>query len=113
MAQKRNDMLFYFSPIIYQDSPYHNHKKHVELNIKSNAENYTIVRLGNVWECTNKHTFLNYIKAHPEAEVRENEIKYMISAQQLNMVLQGLPLTGKNEISIFGEMLTVKECLAR
>lgn len=110
--------VFYFSSILagIKCSPYYNHKCAMETMVKDSFENYNIVRLGNIWECTNPNTFINAIRAKDQAgecvEMRD-EYKYMISADQLNMVLQGLPLTGKNEISIFSEMLTVQECLNR
>lgn len=104
--------LFYFSSIV-KKGDYGIHKHFMECRVRDYFENYNIIRIGNIWECTNPNTFINYLKAHPEAEVRENEMKYMISAAQLNLICQSLPLTGKNEISVFGEMLTVKECLKR
>jgi len=109
------DCLFYFSSIMapITCSKYYNHKTEMENYITAVFTNYNIIRLGNVWECTNPNTFINYLKAHPEAKVRENEMKFMISAKQLNIICQSLPLIGKNEISVFGEMLTVKECLSR
>lgn len=103
---------FYFSSIIRPATQYGVHKEEMENFVKANFENYNIIRLGNIWECTNKNTFLNYLKRHPEAEVRD-ETKYMIHADQLNMICQSIPLSGRNEISIFSEMLTVKECLKR
>jgi hypothetical protein len=73
-------------------------------------QNYNIIRLGNIWECTNPNTFINYIKSHPEAEIRE-EVKYMIHKEQLLLLTDNLPLVGKHEISVFGEMKLVKDCL--
>lgn len=107
--------VFYFSSINPANhlKPYFIHKWDMEQRVKHWFENFNIIRLGNIWECTNPNTFLNYLRAHPEAEVREKEIKYMIHAYELNMICQSLPLTGKHEISIFSEMLTVKECLKR
>jgi hypothetical protein len=108
--------LFYFSSIVNDLylSPYYIHKRRMELVVKNTCENYNIIRVGNIWECTNPNTFRNAIKAKQAkgepVEIRD-EFKYMIHADQLNMVVQGLPLTGKNEISVFGEMLKVKDCL--
>jgi hypothetical protein len=86
----------------------------METKVRAWFANYNIIRLGNIWECTNPHTFRNAIYAKKAkgdpVEIRD-EWKYMIHADQLNMIVQGLPLTGKNEISVFGEMKKVSDCL--
>lgn len=115
-AKKYNLMFVYFSTIsIYTKyGDYVNHKKTMEDAVRTLAPNYSIIRLGNVWECTNKNTFINAIKAKQEKgeEVKiADEMRYMISKDQLAVVTNGLPLTGKIELSIFGEMKTVKQCL--
>lgn len=102
--------LFYFSSIVKKDTAYGLHKLAMEERVKSWFDNYCIIRIGNVWECTNPNTFRNYISNHPEAEVRD-EIKYMISKKQLLLITDNMPLVGKNEISVFGEMKKVKDCL--
>lgn len=104
--------IFYFSSIVKPLTKYGIHKEEMEVRVKNEFDNYTIIRIGNIWECTNPNTFINYLKAHPEAQVRD-ETKYMISADSLNMICQSLPLKGRHEISIFDEMLTVEECLKR
>lgn len=106
-------MFVYFSTIsiFTKQSPYTVHKKNVEVFIRKEFHNYTLVRLGNIWECTNPNTFINAYKAKPY-EPRE-ELKYMISKEQLNFITDNLPTTGKHEISIFGECLKVSECLKR
>lgn len=116
ISKVRNSFsLFYFSSIVADRtcSPYFNHKTRCEQTVRELFHNYNIVRLGNIWECTNKNTFLNYIKSHPEAKIRTEEMKYMISAETLNMICQSIPLNGKHTISVFEEMLTVSECLNR
>jgi hypothetical protein len=112
-ANNTESMLVYFSTIsiFLLDSLYVRHKFHMEMLIRDKAKNYTIIRLGNVWECTNPNTFINAYKREPY-EPRD-EYKYMISKKQFNFVTDNLPRTGQHEISIFGEMLSVKECLER
>ena len=110
----QNKMMFvYFSTIskFIKFTDYTLHKNTMEFCIRDFCENYTIIRLGNVWECTNPNTFINAYKVKPY-EPRD-EYKYMISKEQLNFITDNLPRTGKHEISIFGELLTVKECLKR
>jgi UDP-2-acetamido-2,6-beta-L-arabino-hexul-4-ose reductase len=103
--------LFYFSTIsrYFVDSPYVRHKMEMEIRIRSAFRNCNIVRIGNVWECTNPNTFINSIRKNNG--VIRDEYKYMIHASQLNMICQSLPLTGHNEICVFTEMKKVKECL--
>lgn len=116
-ASARGDMFVYFSTIsvFTQQTAYTKHKSWMEAAIKIIATPdkwpYTIIRLGNVWECTNPNTFINAYKSNPY-EPRE-EYKYMISKKQLNFITDNLPRTGQHEISIFGELLSVKECLNR
>lgn len=110
-ALDANLMFVYFSTIsiFTKQTQYTEHKKAMEYYIKLGSVNYTIIRLGNIWECTNPHTFINAYKAKPY-EPRD-EFKYMISREQLNFITDNLPRTGKHEISIFGEMKKVKDCL--
>lgn len=106
-------MFVYFSTIsiFTHYTPYTQHKLECEALVKAYFKNSTIIRLGNIWECTNPNTFINAYKTKPY-EPRE-EYKYMISKQQLNFITDNLPTTGKHEISIFGEALKVSECLKR
>ena len=109
-------MFVYFSTIsvFTTNSVYTMHKLFFEDVIKAKAKNYTIIRLGNVYGDTNKHTFQNAIKARREAGqpvyVRD-EYKYMITKDQINLITDNLPLTGKHEICIFGEMKKVKDLI--
>jgi uncharacterized protein YchJ len=70
--------------------------------------------LGNIDWGKNPNTFINYIKAKKEkgepVEIR-NEFKYMISKEQLLYVTDNLPSKGKHNISVFGEIKKVKDCL--
>lgn len=110
--------LFYFSSIatqikpIQNHSPYFKHKILMESCVKAWFENYNIIRIGNINWGTNPNTFINFIKLKREkgepVEIRD-EWKYMISKEQLLLLTDNLPLTGKNEISVFGECKKVKD----
>lgn len=104
--------LVYFSSIsIYtKQSEYTNHKLLMEEIVRENFRNHCIIRLGNISWGDNPNTFINYLKAHPEAEVRD-EWKFIINESQLCFITNNLPRFGKYEISIFGEMKKVKDCL--
>ncbi len=82
----------------------------MELLVKEHFKNYNIIRLGNLDWDENPHTFRNYIKNNPDAPIRD-EYKYMISKEQLLLLTDNLPLTGRNEISVFGNMKKVKDLL--
>lgn len=104
-------MFVYFSSIsvFTNKTRYQEHKMKMEEIIRLEANHFTILRIGNIWECTNPHTFINSYKTKPY-EPRD-EYKYMISKEQLNFITDNLPRTGKHEISIFGEMRKIKDCL--
>ena len=111
-------MFVYFGTMskFYGRSAYIDHKNKMEAMVRELSDNYTIINLGNVWECTNQNTFRNAMKAHTErGGINKilDEYKYMISEKQLNFITDNLPLTGKHEISIFGEMVLVKDALKR
>lgn len=117
-ASVTKSMFVYFSSIsvFTHHTDYTRHKKTIEKIIKGTADNFTILRLGNIWECTNPNTFINAIrtkKAKGEPIEIRDEYRYMISKDQLNFVTDNLPTTGKHEISIFGELVTVKDALKR
>lgn len=107
-----NEMLVYFSTIskFMKVSSYTIHKQKMETFVKSWFPNYVILNLGNVWECTNPNTFRNKMKSGAPFMIR-HEYKFMISRDQLQFVTDNLPRNGKHEISIFGEMRLVKDCL--
>lgn len=114
----RKNMIVYFSSIsiFISDTVYTRHKKLMEEHVKDTCVNYTIIRLGNIWECTNPNTFINkmqYWKRNGKLTdgVIRDEWKYMISKEQLLFITDNLPVTGKHEISIFGEMKLVKDCI--
>lgn len=116
---KDHEMFVYFSTISIfngEYTHYTNHKRRMEDLVRKNFDNYTIIRIGNIWECTNPNTFINAIKAKQAkgepVEIRD-EYRYMISKDQLNFVTNNLPTTGKHEISIFGELMKVKDALKK
>lgn len=112
----RGVMFVYFSSIAidFATSPYLRHKSICEHIVRISRENYCIIRLGNLWWDTNPNTFRNYIRAKQAkgepVEIRD-EYKYMINKEQLLFITDNLPLTGQHEISVFGDMLKVKDCL--
>jgi hypothetical protein len=84
----------------------------MELLIKSNFENYNIIRIGNITWGSNPNTFINYIrnkKSKGEPVEIKDEYKYVMDQQQLLLLTDNLPLTGQNTICVFGKMAKVSE----
>ena len=116
--QDRTKCLFYFSSISVDDNQkvggnkYLQHKLRMETLIKSNFENYNIIRIGNITWGSNPNTFINYIKnkiKNGEPVEIKDEYKYMIDKEQLVLLTNNLPLIGQNQISVFGRMAKVAE----
>lgn len=114
--QNRELCCFYFSTIsIYTtNTPYTRHKLKMEELVKRWFENYNIIRIGNIDWGNNPNTFLNNLKtriANGEPVKIRDEYKYMISQEQLRLITDNLPLTGQNEINVFGYMDKVENLL--
>ena len=116
--QDTSKCIFYFSSITIDDinknSQYLEHKRKMELLIKSNFENYNIIRIGNITWGNNPNTFINYIKnkiKNGEPVEIKDEYKYVIDKEQLVLLTDNLPLIGQNTICIFGRMAKVKDLL--
>jgi hypothetical protein len=114
--QDKTKCLFYLSSITVDDmsknSQYLQHKRRMEILIKSNFENYNIIRIGNITWGSNPNTFINYIKNKKNkgepVEIKD-EYKYVIDKEQLVLLTDNLPLTGQNTICVFGRMAKVAE----
>jgi len=114
--QDKTKCLFYLSSITLDDmsknSQYLQHKRKMELLIKSNFENYNIIRIGNITWGSNPNTFINYIKnkkSKGEPVEIKDEYKYVIDKEQLVLLTDNLPLIGQNTICVFGRMAKVAE----
>ena len=114
--QDKTKCIFYFSSIALDDmsknSQYLQHKRNMEFLIKSNFENYNIIRIGNITWGSNPNTFINYIKnkkSKGEPVEIKDEYKYIIDKEQLVLLTDNLPLTGQNTICVFGRMAKVVE----
>jgi hypothetical protein len=116
--QDKNKCIFYFSSITLDDmsknSQYLQHKRRMELLIKSNFQNYNIIRIGNITWGSNPNTFINYIKnkiKNGEPVEIKDEYKYIIDKKQLLLLTDNLPLIGQNTICAFSKMAKVKDLL--
>lgn len=111
--QPRHIHLVYFSTlsIYYNWSPYVAHKKRMEQLVKDLFQSYTIVRIGNISWGTNPNTLLNYLKAHPEAEVQKT-YRHVIDKEEFQYWLNMIPVKQRNEMNVPGRMVWVPD-LAR
>lgn len=107
--QPRNKRIVYFSSlsVFYSDGRYAAHKRAMEATIKKYSKYYCIVRLGNIDWGTNPHTLINYLKAHPEAEIRD-EYRFIVSKEEFLFWMNMIP-PWNCELNIPGKMMPVKE----
>lgn len=107
--QDRNKRLVYFSSlsVFYSTSRYADHKRAVEATIKKYSKYYCIVRLGNIDWGKNPHTLINYLKAHPEAEIKD-EYRFVISKEEFALWMNMIP-PWNCEMNCPGRMMLVKE----
>jgi len=109
MEQPTNKHLVYFSSlaIFYSNTRYTKHKKTMELLVKTCFENYTIIRLGNITWGDNPHTLINYLKAHPKAEIK-NEYRYICDKEDFLHWINLIP-KWSCEMNVIGRRLKVSE----
>jgi hypothetical protein len=109
MAQDKTKHLVYFSSlsIYYADGRYQIHKRQMEEIIKTNWKKHTIVRLGNISWGTNPHTLINFLKNHPEAEIRD-EYRFVIDKEEFLWWMNLIP-NWNTELNIPGRRLKVRE----
>lgn len=118
--QDKSKCIFYFSSISVDDvskvitNKYLQHKIRMETLIKTNFQNYNIIRIGNILWGNNPNTFLNYIRNKMEKDepvLIKDEYKFVINKEQILLLTDNLPLVGQNIISIFGKMAKVNELI--
>lgn len=112
-ANKWTDCLFYFGSIscYFKTTPYTKHKEEMEGLIRSKCNHYNILRIGNINFGKNPHTFINYFRNCIEKGLPYkvfDEYRYLISKEELLLLTNNLPLTGKNEISVTGRIVKVQ-----
>ena len=113
LEQHTGSHIVYFSTlsIFYSDTRYTQHKLDMEAMIKENFPKYCIVRLGNISWGTNPNTLINYLRAYPNAEIRD-EYRYIVGKDEfLHWV--GLIPHFSCEINVPGDRLKVKEIVDR
>lgn len=109
LQQPRDAHLVYFSSlaIFYSTTRYTAHKRWMELSVKDLFPKSCIVRLGNIDWGTNPHTLINYLRAHPNAEIRD-EVRYIVSKEEFLHWIDMIP-NWSCEMNIPGKTLTIRE----
>lgn len=109
LEQSAGVHIVYFSSLAVLDgtSRYIQHKRDMETMVKENFDTYTIVRIGNINWGTNPHTLINYLRAHPEAEIRD-EYRYVVDQDEFLYWVDKIP-SWSSEINIPGKRMKVNE----
>jgi hypothetical protein len=104
--------LVYFSSlsIYYGKTMYTNHKMYMEKLIQSRFQSYTIVRLGNITWGKNPNTLINYLKAHPEAEL-QNTYRHIVSLDEFKYWISLIKSGIKDVMNIAGRMIFVPDLM--
>lgn len=109
LSQDSRAHIVYFSSlaVMWADTPYFRHKRYMETLVRESFLNWTIVRLGNIDFGKNPHTLINYLRAHPNAEIRD-EWRYICSKDELLHWVRRIP-PWNVEMNITGKRMKVQE----
>ncbi len=109
LKQNRKARLVYFSSlaIFYGKGRYVQHKKEMESLIKQEFPRHAILRLGNITWGTNPRTLINYLRAHPKAQIRD-EFRFIIDKDEFLFWL-GLIPNWNVEMNVTGKRMKVKD----
>lgn len=109
LEQPRDAHIVYFSSLGVFDgsSRYYHHKLAMELLVEKEFHPYTIVRLGNIDWGDNPYTLINYLRAHPEAEIRD-EYRYILGKDEFIHWVNRIP-AWSCEMNCTGKLMKVQE----
>ena len=111
--QSRHLRLVYFSSlcVLYSDTPYAEHKRRMEMEVKDLFPCWSIVRIGNITWGSNPHTLINALRAREQAgepPIIHDVYRYVIDADELRHWL-GLIPAWNCELNIPGRRLKVAD----
>lgn len=111
--QDKSKHLVYFSSlcIFYSKSRYAKHKVHMEELVKKNFNRYTIIRMGNITWGKNPYTLINYLRIHPEAEIRD-EWRYICDKKEFLHWINLIP-KWNCEMNLPGKRLKVVDIVSK
>ena len=115
--QDTSKHLVYFSSlcVFYSKTRYANHKKAMEIMVKSRFRVYTIIRLGNITWGTNKNTIINFLRERLEKSEEmliQDTYRYIITKTEFLHWIDLIP-DWDCEINIPGQMLSVRDILSQ
>lgn len=107
--QPRGAHIVYFSSlaVFYSNTRYSQHKQRMEALVRMLFSSYTIIRLGNINWGNNPRTLINYLRAHPEAEIRD-EWRYIVDKDEFLHWINLIP-DWDCEMNITGKRMKVQE----
>lgn len=110
LEQNKDAHLVYFSSLAVLNgmNRYLQHKRDMEETIKANFRTHTIVRIGNIAWGTNPHTLINFLREHPDAEVRD-EYRYVVDQDEFLYWVNMIPGDWSCEMNIPGRRMKVKD----
>jgi hypothetical protein len=99
--------IVYFSSlaVMWSDTRYFQHKQYMEALVRENFLNWTIVRLGNIDFGENPNTLINYLRAHPNAKIKD-EWRYICGKDELLHWIERIP-TWNCELNVPGQRMKV------
>ena len=100
--------IVYFSSlsIFYSGTRYARHKLEMEKRVKR-FPSWTIIRIGNLTWGNNPHTLINYLHAHPEAEIQDT-YRYVVGIEEFMHWIDMIP-EWNCEINVPGRMMKIQE----
>lgn len=104
----------YFSSLcVYEpETRYAQHKIAMEGYVKRLFKSYTIIRIGNIDWGKNPHTLISYLKAHPEAEVKE-VWRHIVSKEEFLYWIGKIRVGEREEMNITGRMVWVPDLASK
>ena len=98
----------YFSSlcVFYSETRYARHKRFMEKLVMESGS-YTILRMGNITSGNNPTTLINYLRAHPEAPIRD-EWRYIVDKEEFWHWMRLIPFFNC-EMNIPGRRLKVAD----
>jgi len=113
LRENRAKRLVYFGSlsIFYGDTRYVRHKMEMEQLVRENFPKYCIVRLGNITFGSNPNTLINYLKAHPEAKIRD-EYRYICDKEEFLHWINLIP-SWNCEMNVPGRRMKVADVVKK
>ena len=109
LEQRRDAHIVYFGSlaVFYSQTRYTQHKLEMEGLVKEHFPKYTIFRIGNLTWGDNPHTLINYLAAHPEAEIRD-EYRYIVDIEEFMYWIDLIPWWSA-EMNVPGRRMKAQE----